>query len=74
LSFTTSAKESVAPFVAEMQRVVAQRYPDLATNGEFLAAIEALREGGVDELAFYNWGHLRRANLAWIGDAMRGTS
>jgi len=26
----------------------------------------------VDELAFYNWGHLRKANLAWIGDAMRG--
>ena len=33
-----------------------------------------LRDGGVDELAFYNWGHLRRANLAWIGDAMRGAA
>jgi hypothetical protein len=46
--------------------------PDLSTRGEFLAAVEALRDGGVDEFAFYNWGHLRRANLAWIGDAMRG--
>ena len=29
------------------------------------------RAGGVDELAFYNWGHLRRANLAWIGEALK---
>lgn len=46
-------------------------FPDLAHRGEFLAAIEILRRGGVDELAFYNWGHLRSANLAWIGEALR---
>ena len=34
----------------------------------------ALRAGGVDELAFYNWGHLRRANLDWIGEALAGMS
>ena len=33
----------------------------------------ASSEGGVNELAFYNWGHLRAANLAWIGDAHGGT-
>lgn len=46
--------------------------PDISNRAEFVAAVEALRDGGVDELAFYNWGHLRRANLEWIGDALRG--
>jgi hypothetical protein len=58
----------------KLRGILRPSHPDLATKGEFLAAVEALREGGVDELAFYNWGHLRRANLAWIGDAMRGSS
>jgi hypothetical protein len=35
-----------------------------------VAAAEALREAGVAEIAFYNYGHLRRNNLAWIGDAL----
>lgn len=38
---------------------------------ELLAAIASLKAGGVAELAFYNWGHLRRRNLAWIGQALR---
>lgn len=56
---------------AKLRGIMRPAYPDLASKGEFLAAIEALRAGGVSELAFYNWGHLRRANLAWIGDALR---
>ncbi|WP_157017091.1 hypothetical protein [Mesorhizobium xinjiangense] len=55
-----------------LRGILRPAHPDLATKGEFLAAVEALREGGVDEIAFYNWGHLRRANLAWIGEALRG--
>jgi hypothetical protein len=58
----------------KLRGILRPSHPDLATKGDFLAAVEALREGGVDELAFYNWGHLRRANLAWIGDAMRGAA
>ena len=56
----------------DIRGILRPSYPDLSTQAEFMAAIEALRDGGVDELAFYNWGHLRKANLAWIGDAMRG--
>jgi len=56
----------------KLRGILRPSYPDLSTQAEFMAAIEALRDGGVDELAFYNWGHLRKANLAWIGDAMRG--
>ena len=57
---------------AKLRGILRPSHPDLATKGDFLAAVEALREGGVDELAFYNWGHLRRANLDWIGEALRG--
>ena len=56
----------------KLRGILRPSHPDLATQGEFLEAVAALRAGGVDELAFYNWGHLRRANLAWIGEAMRG--
>ena len=58
----------------KLRGILRPSHPDLSTKAEFLAAVEALREGGVDELAFYNWGHLRRANLAWIGDALRGAT
>jgi len=55
-----------------LRGILRPSFPDLATKGEFLAAVEVLREGGVDELAFYNYGHLRRTNLQWIGDALGG--
>lgn len=58
----------------KLRGILRPSYPDLSTQAEFMAAIEALRGGGVDELAFYNWGHLRKANLAWIGDALRGAA
>lgn len=55
---------------AKLRGILRPSHPDLATKGEFLAAVEALRAGGVEELAFYNWGHLRRASLKWIGEAL----
>jgi hypothetical protein len=58
----------------KLRGILRPSHPDLATKGEFLEAIQALRHGGVEELAFYNWGHLRRNNLAWIGEALRGTA
>jgi hypothetical protein len=36
------------------------------TKAEFVAAVQALGEGGVTDVAFYNWGHVRSANLQWI--------
>jgi hypothetical protein len=55
-----------------LRGILRPAHPDLSSKGEFLAAVAALREGGVEELAFYNWGHLRRANLSWIGEALNG--
>jgi hypothetical protein len=55
----------------KLRGILRPAYPDLESKSEFLAAVAALKEGGVTELAFYNWGHVRGANLAWIGDAMK---
>ena len=52
------------------QLKTAWAWPDFTSKAEFLAAVAALEAGGVNEFAFYNWGHIRRANLAWIGEAM----
>jgi hypothetical protein len=50
--------------------IVRPAYPDLETKGEFVAAMRALGAAGVREVAFYNWGHLRNANLDWIADGL----
>jgi hypothetical protein len=55
----------------KLRGILRPAYPDLSSKSEFLAAVAELRTGGVTELAFYNWGHLRRANLGWIADALR---
>lgn len=57
----------------KLRGILRPSFPDLASKGEFLEAVATLRAGGVEELAFYNWGHLRQANLAWIGEALRAT-
>jgi hypothetical protein len=55
----------------KLRGILRPAYPDLASKSDFLAAIELLKAGGVTELAFYNWGHLRRRNLAFIGEALK---
>jgi hypothetical protein len=54
-----------------LRGILRPAYPDFLQREEFLTAVAALAANGVGEIAFYNWGHLRSANLAWIGDAMR---
>jgi hypothetical protein len=55
----------------KLRGILRPAYPDLNSKSEFLAAVSHLAAGGVTELAFYNWGHVRSANLAWIADAMK---
>jgi len=45
-------------------------FPDLQSRSELVAAATALRDAGVSGIAFYNYGHVRRNNLAWIADAL----
>ena len=48
----------------------ARRYPDMRSSLDVVAAVAALKEAGIADIAFYNYGHLRQANLDWIGAAL----
>lgn len=43
--------------------------PDYTDEGSFAATVAALRDAGMSDFAFYNYGHVRRSNLEWIGRA-----
>ena len=46
--------------------------PDFAEEAGFAAAIRGLYAAGLRDFAFYNYGHVRRSNLEWIGRASAG--
>lgn len=54
-----------------LRGIIRPGFPDLQSRDDVMAAVAALRRAGASGVAFYNYGHLRRGNLAWIGDAMR---
>ncbi len=53
-----------------LRGILRPAYPDLETRGEFLAAMTALGAAGQQEVAFYNWGHLRDSHLDWIAEGL----
>jgi imidazole glycerol phosphate synthase subunit HisF len=53
-----------------LRAILRPAFPDLESEGDFLTAMRALRDAGVDEVAFYNWGHIRDSNLDWIRDGL----
>ena len=53
-----------------LRGIVRPAYPDLDTKSEFLSAMRALGAGGISEIAFYNWGHLRDVNMDWVGEGL----
>jgi hypothetical protein len=53
-----------------LRGILRPAFPDLQSSGEVTAAASALRDAGVTEIAFYNYGHLGRRNLASIADAL----
>jgi hypothetical protein len=56
--------------IGRLRGIVRPGFPDLQSRADLISAAEALRDAGLSEIAFYNYGHLRRANLAWIADAL----
>lgn len=44
--------------------------PDLAGCDQVIAAVGALVAGGVRDISFYNYGHLRMASLDWMAEAL----
>jgi hypothetical protein len=54
-----------------LRAILRPAYPDFEQENDFRTAVAALIRSGIDELAFYNWGHLRDANISWIGRALQ---
>ena len=54
----------------KLRGILRPGFPDLQSRAELVAAAKALCDAGISEIAFYNYGHLRRSNLAWIADAL----
>ena len=53
-----------------LRGIVRPSYPDFESRSEFVAAMSALGAGGIEEVAFYNWGHLRSSNVEWIVEGL----
>jgi hypothetical protein len=58
----------------KLRGILRPAFPDLADRGDLVAAVAALRAGGVEELAFYNYGHVRRGDLESMAAALRGAA
>ncbi|WP_169196301.1 hypothetical protein [Devosia sp. MC1541] len=58
------------PTNTTIRGILRPSYPDIESKAEFLSAVDILVAGGVTDIAFYNWGHQRRRNLEWIGEAL----
>jgi hypothetical protein len=54
----------------KLRAILRPAHPDLTSRSEFLAVMAVLKEAGIKDVAFYNWGHVRAANLAWIGEGL----
>jgi hypothetical protein len=57
-----------------LRGILRPAHPDLRTQADVVAAVASLRGAGITDIAFYNWGHIRRASLAWIKAALAGSS
>ena len=53
-----------------MRGILRPGHPDLFDRAQVVAAVKTLAAGGVDNIAFYNYGHLRRPGLDWVGEAL----
>jgi hypothetical protein len=53
-----------------LRGILRPSYPDCQNASDLTAAAKALRDANITDVAFYNYGHVRRRNLAWIGDAI----
>jgi hypothetical protein len=53
-----------------LRGIIRPGFPDLVSRSDVLETARALRDAGISEIAFYNYGHLRRSNINWVGDAL----
>jgi hypothetical protein len=53
-----------------LRGIIRPGFPDLVSRSDVVETARALRDAGISEIAFYNYGHLRRSNINWIADAL----
>ena len=53
-----------------LRGIIRPGFPDLVSRSDVVETARALRDAGISEMAFYNYGHLRRSNINWIADAL----
>jgi len=56
--------------LGRLRAILRPAFPDFESKAEFLAAMRALGAGGVSEVAFYNWGHLRTSSVDAIAEGL----
>ncbi len=45
-------------------------FPDLSDRDSVVSAVGILHDAGVEDVAFYNYGHLRKSSLDWVAEAL----
>lgn len=59
---------------ANLRAILRPGPPDLTSREAVAGAVAALTEGGVADISFYNYGHLRRSGLDWMAEALAGVA
>lgn len=54
----------------KIKGILRPAFPDLESREAVICAVGTLVDGGVDDIGFYNYGHLRSQSLVWIADAL----
>lgn len=56
--------------IGKIKGILRPAFPDLTSEDAVVGAVSELWDGGVKDIGFYNYGHIRRQSLEWIGKAL----
>ena len=56
--------------IGKIKGILRPAFPDLTSEDAVVGAVSALWDGGVKDIGFYNYGHIRSQSLNWIGKAL----
>jgi hypothetical protein len=56
--------------VGKIKGILRPTFPDLVNRAAVIGAVDALTAGGIEDIGFYSYGHIRNQSLAWIAAAL----
>jgi len=56
--------------IGKIKGILRPAFPDLTSEAAVVDAVSVLWEGGVRDIGFYNYGHIRSQSLNWIKKAL----